>query len=72
VFRELALDEIDDPDSDWDAQVARVPELTSEMLQSLTEQVESAFSQNYITSLFKNASRCRVLVSSVLASRSAP
>lgn len=69
VFGELAHDRIDDADADWGPELDRVPALTGEMLTCLTAQVEQHFSQNYITSLFKNASRCRALVEAVKLER---
>jgi AIPR protein len=62
VFRELNTSQIDDPETDWDAQLALVSAKTDEVLDLLIKHVEDEYSGNYITSLFKNASRCERLV----------
>lgn len=66
VFRLLDTNDIDDPDVDWDARRLEIPVLTERALDALTRKVEELHSTNYITSLFKNTSRCRFLVSEVL------
>jgi len=62
VFRELDMDRVDNPDTDWDAQIERVPGLTDEALDLMIKHVEAEYGGNYITSLFKNAGRCDHLV----------
>ncbi len=65
VFRSLDMSRIDDLDSDWGVELARVPDLCELAIASLTWWVEADYSANYITSLFKNASKCRLLASKV-------
>ena len=67
MFRKLDLAVIDDPDTDWSAATARVPSATDALLDLLISRVESEYSGNYITSLFKNAGKCANLVNLVLA-----
>ncbi|GIE74188.1 putative abortive infection phage resistance protein [Actinoplanes philippinensis] len=65
VFRMIDLARIDNPDEPWDKQVASVPAATKVVLDSLSKHVEDAYGTNYVTSLFKNAGRCRDLVERV-------
>lgn len=53
---------IDDPFADWQTQLKIVDIITPIVLHFVTEHVNDEFADNYITSLFKNASRCRRLV----------
>ena len=53
---------IDDADADWDTELAKVPAATDAILELLVANVEAMYPSNYITSLFKNASRCEALV----------
>lgn len=62
VFRLLALDRVDDADFDWESELARVPSITMKALDIVTDRVERDYANNYITSLFKNISRCRDIV----------
>ncbi|MDG9674346.1 AIPR family protein [Micromonospora sp. DH14] len=65
VFRQIDMSRIDSPDENWAKQLEAVPDLTSTVLNLLTQHVEDAYGNNYITSLFKNATRCRDLVDRV-------
>jgi hypothetical protein len=67
AFRKLDLAAIDDPDTDWSAVIAGVPSATDALLDLLISRVESEYTGNYITSLFKNAGKCGNLVDLVLA-----
>jgi hypothetical protein len=62
VFLELDMTRIDDADADWDTELAKVPAATDAILELLVANVEAMYPSNYITSLFKNASRCEALV----------
>lgn len=42
----------------WSSLLADVPGVTETVLDVLSEHVESAYSSNYVTSLFKNAAKC--------------
>jgi hypothetical protein len=65
VFRELRLDRIDDPDFDWDRETSDIPERTERALSLLIQNVESLFPGSYVTSLFKNITKCRQLTESI-------
>jgi hypothetical protein len=65
VFRAIDLARIDDPDFDWDGQLQAVPKHVQEILDNLTFWVESEYANNYITSLFKNSTKCRDLAERV-------
>lgn len=67
VFRALDLQRIDDPEFSWEAQLLKVPAATRKALDQLTYYVEREYANNYITSLFKNSTRCRDLVQQVRA-----
>lgn len=65
VFHQLNRSGIDDPLVDWAQRLEDVPDLALRVLEYVTSVVESDFAENYITSLFKNISRCRHVVASV-------
>ncbi|KIF73959.1 hypothetical protein QR77_08075 [Streptomyces sp. 150FB] len=65
VFRELDLQRIEDPEYDWPSEMKRVPELTEQSLTALTKSIDDTYSTNYLTSLFKNITKCRDLVQKV-------
>jgi hypothetical protein len=65
VFRMLELDRVDDPEFDWEMQVSKVTSLVKGILPLLIKSVETMYGNNYITSLFKNAGRCRDIVQRV-------
>ncbi|SCK15446.1 AIPR family protein [Streptomyces sp. WMMB 322] len=67
VFRELDLQRIDDAEHDWSLELKRVPSLANRALQALTSSVEEAHPGSYLTSLFKNRTKCRDLVQRVRA-----
>lgn len=71
VFGALDQSVLDNLDASWDDEMARVPALAAQALASLIHWVEAEYSNNYITSLFKNASRCRVLADRVQADMTA-
>jgi hypothetical protein len=58
------MDNFDDPDATW-LNEADLITLTTDVVKMLTHRVEQLYANNYITSLFKNTSRCRDLVSMV-------
>lgn len=67
VFRELDSTGIDSHETDWGAQLSRIPTKTNEVLDLMIKHVEDEYGGNYITSLFKNAGRCKRLVDLVVA-----
>ena len=69
AFRELDMSAIDNPDADWKGQLDLVPKVTGDVLDLMIRHVESEYAGNYITSLFKNASRCENLVDLVRVDR---
>jgi hypothetical protein len=71
VFRELEMEGIAVPETDWSAQLARVADITDFVLDKMIEHVETEYPTNYVTSLFKNAGRCDHLVQLVAADRAA-
>jgi AIPR protein len=62
VFRALDRSDIDDPLSNWNSRLDAVPGLARTALVEITSTVETEFAENYVTSLFKNVSKCRYLV----------
>ncbi|WP_244900648.1 AIPR family protein [Streptomyces nanshensis] len=67
VFRELDLQRIDDAEFDWTLELKRVPSLAKRALEALTSSVEEVHPGSYLTSLFKNRTKCRDLVQRVRA-----
>lgn len=65
VFHFLDRSGINDPLADWTQRLESVPELTLKVLESVTVQVEYYYAENYITSLFKNITKCRDVVALV-------
>lgn len=62
VFAALAPE-----DGDWTGVLERVPAVTSDMLNRVIDQVEAMFPDSYITSLFKNTTKCRQIATAVRA-----
>jgi hypothetical protein len=50
-----------------DERLAQVPATTCEMLHRVIRHVEADFADSYVTSLFKNTTKCRQITSAVLA-----
>ncbi|MFE2038182.1 AIPR family protein [Streptomyces scopuliridis] len=69
VFRELDLQRIEDAEYDWPSELEHIPQLTEHALMSLIKHVEEAYPGNYLTSLFKNITKCRDLVQKARAAR---
>lgn len=68
VFRNLAMDSIDDDDFDWNAELDRIPELAASALAWLIHQVDASFGPtSVIKNTFLNEDRCRTLARHVLA-----
>jgi hypothetical protein len=67
VFRELDLQRIDDSEYDWSLELKQVPSLTQRALEGLISSVEAIHPNSYLTSLFKNRTKCRDLVHRVRA-----
>jgi hypothetical protein len=67
VFQRIGRDGLDEPDDDWDAVLAKVPEEVSAVLLCLIDMVDALFTGNsYITSTFANEERCAQLAKAVL------
>jgi len=69
VFRELDMSVADDRGAPWEQQLESIAGRTEALLDLMVKHVEAEYPSNYITSLFKNASRCSTLVDLVLAER---
>jgi hypothetical protein len=69
VFRELDMSLAERRENAWDEQLQSVAERTEALLDLMIKHVEAEYPSNYITSLFKNASRCGTLVDLVSKER---
>ncbi|MDN3357625.1 AIPR family protein [Actinomadura sp. DC4] len=67
VFRGLDLHRIDDPELEWADELTKVEKLTGRVVEALIDEVEARYSTNYVTSLFKNITKCRDLAAGVRA-----
>jgi len=67
VFAELKRTGATMPGTDWTDVLTSVPTMVGDLLDLLIRHVELDFADNYITSLFKNVTKCRQLASSVQA-----
>jgi AIPR protein len=67
VFRGFDLHRVDDPDYNWNIEMAKIPALTEKTLTSLIDQIEDTYANNYLTSLFKNITKCRDVAEKVRA-----
>jgi len=67
VFKRLNLSRISDPDLDWNETKEAINKATIDVHNKLGMEVERLFPYNYITSLFKNSTRCRELAAHLLA-----
>lgn len=66
VFKRLNLSRMSDPDFDWNEMEKMINDATIAVHKKLYKEVERLFSNNYITSLFKNSTRCRQLATRLL------
>jgi hypothetical protein len=71
VFRELDLAIAEGRGAEWESELDSVGERAEQLLDSMIKHVEAEYPGNYITSLFKNASRCGALVELVSSERAA-
>jgi hypothetical protein len=71
VFGELDLGLVEERGDPWAEQLGSISGRTKAILATMIEQVEAEYASNYITSLFKNASRCAALVELVRQDREA-
>ena len=62
VFAHLPSDLLDDHAADFDSGRSRVPDVTRRALAEVSTVVERDYPNNYVASLFKNASRCRDVI----------
>lgn len=67
VFKRLNLSRMSDPDFDWNEMEKAIIEATIDVHKKLQKKVEELFPYNYITSLFKNSTRCRQLAADLFA-----
>lgn len=68
VYRQLAVDRIDDMDYDWDSELGKVLDLTTAALGWLVWRVDEEFgSSSFIKSTLTNPERCRTLVLRVIS-----
>ncbi|NMO91812.1 AIPR family protein [Actinomycetospora sp. TBRC 11914] len=65
VFRQIALEKVDDPTLPWDSELSRVPAITADTFGHVSDFVENYF-PGYPASLFKNATKCGELARAVL------
>lgn len=66
VFKRVDLSCMSDPDFDWDEMNNSIKNATVTVYKKLFKEVERLFPNNYITSLFKNSTRCRQLAATLL------
>jgi hypothetical protein len=64
VFLALPPGVLDNPETDMNDLLKLVPDLVAEKYVRLSEVVEEKYPANYLASLFKNATRCKILVGS--------
>jgi hypothetical protein len=69
VFRELDLRAAEQRDDKWEKQLDSIAKRTNDIVDLMIKHVEAEYPSNYVTSLFKNASRCGTLVDLVSADR---
>lgn len=67
VFKSLDLSRMSDPDFNWNEMQKSIRDATVMAQKKLFKEVEELFPNNYITSLFKNSTRCRQLADRLLA-----
>jgi hypothetical protein len=65
VFRDLPYGALADPTTDMNQLLASVPALVAMKYKGVSEVIEANYPTNYLASLFKNASRCKEVVSNV-------
>ncbi|MEV4497079.1 AIPR family protein [Micromonospora arborensis] len=66
VFQHLDLDGIDEPDTDWDAVLAQVPELVERATDWLVHHVDAQFKKQLVSSTLSEPEPCRLLAGLVL------
>lgn len=67
VFQHLDLDEIDEPDCDWDSVLAQVPDTVGRVVSWLVYHTDAEFGvTSIVASTLANPDRCRTLVDRVL------
>jgi hypothetical protein len=67
VVAHLVFQALTPADGDWTGVLDRVPVVTVDMLGRVLDQVEWMFPESYITSLFKNTTKCRQIATAVRA-----
>ncbi|KJE24855.1 AIPR protein [Frankia torreyi] len=73
VFAKITLDGVDDPDVDWSARLADVPELVRQTIGWLVLHIDVHFSQTaFIGSTLTSTERCKTLVELVLRNIASP
>lgn len=67
VFQLIGSEKVEDPELNWDEQLAAVDELVRQVLLWLIAKVDEEFGSNsFVTSTFANPDKCRVLVEQVM------
>ncbi|MCX4388834.1 AIPR family protein [Micromonospora peucetia] len=66
VFQHLDLDGIDEPDTDWDAVLAQVPEVVGRATDWLVHHVDAEFKKQLVSSTLAEPEPCRTLTGLVL------
>lgn len=67
VIKSMPMHDLDDPTTDLEAIKAQIPALTATVLDKTITEAKRLFPTAYPSNLFKNVSKCRDLISSVLA-----
>ncbi len=65
VFRAIDRVRMSDPSTEWEDERESISALAKRIHDAVFQEVERSFPTNYVTSLFKNAGRCRELVSAL-------
>lgn len=66
VFRQLALDRVDDPAYDWELALGDVRKLTTIALDWLVHHVNVIHGTGFVPSIFRSAEQCSILASRVM------
>lgn len=67
VIKKMGAADLDDPAVDTEKLKARIPALTAEILEKTIAEAKRLYPNAYPSNLFKNASKCRDLITHVLA-----
>lgn len=67
VFQDLGDGVLTDPSTDLEDGLAKVPNLVKASYSGTADVINKEYASNYLASLFKNATRCRDVVTKVRA-----